>query len=79
MKTISLTDKRSGKSFELSYEPESGAYQINGYDVVRKSELEDAEDEFIFGAPTAGPTELFFVSRAQLERLREAPDIPNDD
>jgi len=78
MQTITATDTKTGEQFQFSYDPETRTYQIDGIDVVRKLYRESEEDAYVFGSPTAAPTEFYHVARQQLEQLRATPDLPQN-
>lgn len=78
MQTITATDAETGEQFQFSYDPETRTYQIDGIDVVRKKYLESGVDVYVFGSPTAAPTEFYHVARQQLEQLRATPDLPQN-
>lgn len=77
MKTTTTSDARTGDTLQLSYDPQTKTYLINGISVVRKPPLEDQEDEYIFGPRTEGPSMLYHLTRQQLEYLKSLPDSPD--
>ena len=70
MKTITLSDAMTGEQLEIEFDLDTDKITINGEPVVRKRPLESNEDEFVYGPPGPGPTEIFHLSRQQVEQMK---------
>jgi len=70
MKSIMIPDNRTGEQIELSYDPGTGSYLVNGKAAQRQQPLEDEQGEYVFTAPELAPGKLFHFSADALEVLR---------
>ncbi len=70
MISIKIQDNRSREDIELSYNPETGIYYINGKKAERQAPLESRDDEYVYSVPEIAPEKLFHISADEFELLR---------
>lgn len=70
MKAITLTDTLTGEQLEIEIDLEADKMKINGEPVVRKRALESSKDQFVYGPPGPGPTEIYHLDRQQIEQMK---------
>ena len=68
-RTIRATDAETGEELEVTFDPDSGLYEINGDDVIRAEPLETRGDASVFQRPT--DKKLYTVPHSDLHRLHK--------
>jgi len=70
MKTITLSDTKTGEQLEIEFDLDADKITINGEPVVRKRPLESNEDQFVYGPPDPGPTKIYHLNRQQVDQMK---------
>ena len=70
MKSIVLNDARTGEALHIEFDLDTNQMTIEGVKVVRTGELEHAEGLLVFGSPEVGPSQVYYLTRAQVNEIR---------
>ncbi|MDQ4077985.1 MAG: hypothetical protein M3220_17275 [Chloroflexota bacterium] len=72
MKQATLTERRSGESLEVKYDPAEDRFFINDAPVKPVHDFEGSEDDLVFAIdqPELGATGVYHLSRHEVEQLQ---------
>ena len=69
-KVIVLNDARSGQPLHIEFDLDTNEMTIEGVKVAREGSLEQSGEQFVYGSPNAGPSQLYYLDRAQVNEIR---------
>ncbi len=69
MRSIVITDNRTSEPLKLEYDAEMREFFINGLGVVRRAQLEDSDNEYVFAERGSVASESFHISAVVVQEL----------